>query len=368
MAGLTNTQQHWISRLRGAPPARATAGFYVTGRTGRIRVIEDLAGWMRNPDGGGLAVVTGSPGTGKSAMLALPVLLTDGQGRDALVIGAEQDSLVARAADLFDALPVIGIHARGMNPNQVADAIAEYLGRSASSPEELLEKLEDDLGTTSWIVVIDAVDEARDPYRLLTGLLLPLARLPGLRVVVGARRHVLPSAAGTSLMIDLDTDRYRDPQALADYTRQLLVATHEPDELTPYRHQGDEIAATVAAAIAGEGHGPAHRGQGGPSPLCLPSCWPAGGAAARKSSTSPALAGLISCPPTWAQRSTRTCAAWASGEPAARVLLAALAWAKGPGLPWERIWVPVAQIIATHAATDASRLGDNHVRWLLNNA
>ena len=144
VAGLTIAEQHWISRLRGAPPARATAGFYVTGRTGRIQVIEDLAGWMRNPDSGGLAVVTGSPGTGKSAMLALPVLLTDGQGRDALVIGAEQDSLVARAADLFDALPVIGIHARGKNPNQVADAIAEDLGRSASSPEELLEKLEDD--------------------------------------------------------------------------------------------------------------------------------------------------------------------------------------------------------------------------------
>ena len=154
VAGLTITEQHWVSRLRGAPPDSTTAGFYVTGRTGRIQVIEDLAGWMRNPDSGGLAVVTGSPGSGKSAMLALPVLLTEGKGRDALVIGADQGSLVARAADLFDGLPVIGIHARGMNPYQVADAIAEHLGRSAGSPEELLEELEDDPET----IVLDRGD------------------------------------------------------------------------------------------------------------------------------------------------------------------------------------------------------------------
>ena len=30
-------------------------------------------------------------------------------------------------------------------------------------------------------------------------------------------------------------------------------------------------------------------------------------------------------------------------QPLARALLAALAWAKGPGLPWENIWVPVAR-------------------------
>ena len=33
-------------------------------------------------------------------------------------------------------------------------------------------------------------------------------------------------------------------------------------------------------------------------------------------------------------------------EPLARALLTALAWAKGPGLPWENIWVPVARALA----------------------
>ena len=38
-------------------------------------------------------------------------------------------------------------------------------------------------------------------------------------------------------------------------------------------------------------------------------------------------------------------------EPLARALLAALAWAKGPGLPWENIWVPVARALAEHDGT-----------------
>jgi hypothetical protein len=184
VAGLTVAEQHWVSRLRGAPADSTTAGFYVTGRTGRKRVLEDLARWMRDPDCSGLAVITGSPGCGKSAMLSLPVLLTDGQRRDALLAGAHLGSLVVRAADLFDGLPVLGIHSQGMNPYEAAAAIAQSLGRSADSPEELVEDLDDRPGASSRIILIDAVDEARDPRRLLTDLLLPLARRHGLRIVI----------------------------------------------------------------------------------------------------------------------------------------------------------------------------------------
>ena len=46
---------------------------------------------------------------------------------------------------------------------------------------ELLDDLDDRPETGSRIVVVDAVDEARDPQRLLTDLLVPLARRPGLR-------------------------------------------------------------------------------------------------------------------------------------------------------------------------------------------
>jgi len=49
-------------------------------------------------------------------------------------------------------------------------------------------------------------------------------------------------------------------------------------------------------------------------------------------------------------------------------LLAALAWAKGPGLPWETIWVPVARVLAALTGTHMPSLDNHHVRWLLDNA
>jgi hypothetical protein len=56
--------------------------------------------------------------------------------------------------------------------------------------------------------------------------------------------------------------------------------------------------------------------------------------------------------------------------PRVRVLLEALAWALGPGLPWETIWVPVARALATlHGDEELSvTLSDDDVRWLLDNA
>ena len=368
VSGLTVAEQrYWVSRLRGAPAGDTDTGFYVTGRIGRMRVVEDLAGWMRDPDRGGLAVVTGSPGTGKSAMLALPVLLTDVQRRDTLVAAAEQNSLITRAADLFADLPVLGIRARGKNPYEVADAVADYLGRSADSPEELLAELDDHPETSPRIVVIDAVDEARDPRGLLTGLLLPLARRPRLRVVAGTRHHLLRLAADTTLMIDLDKGHYSDPQALADYACQLLVGAHEPDVPSPYRDHAD-VAVTVATAIASK-------------------------ATARPTATGQAESFLLAQMLARAVRGRQnvldvTRAGWPKQlpadvgaafdddlrrlgrrEPTARALLAALAWANGPGLPWENIWVPVARALAERVGTaNPPSITNDDIRWLLDKA
>jgi CHAT domain-containing protein/predicted negative regulator of RcsB-dependent stress response len=254
-----------------------------------------------------------------------------------------------------------------MNPYQAAGSIADYLGRSAASPDELLEDLDDHPEASPRIVVIDAVDEALDPRKLLTDLLLPLACQPGLRVVVGARRHVLPPATGTSLMIDLDSDHYRDPQALADYAHQLLVAAREPDMPSPYRDRDDGTALTVAAEIARKAMArPAATGRAESFLLVQ--------LMARAVRGRPQVLDVTSAG--WAETLPADVGAafdedllrLHKREPAVRALLTALAWAKGPGLPWERIWVPVAQTVAAHTETGTPRLDDNHVRWLLDNA
>src|ERR1019366_9222553 len=134
LAGLTVAdQQHWLSRVRGGPE-ESTAGFYLTGKTGRLRAAAHLAAWMTDPGPKGLAVVTGSPGTGKSALLALPVLLTDRFRRADLMRAAEPGSLIQRAAGLLPAgTPVTAVHARGLNTDQAAGAIAGALGREGST-------------------------------------------------------------------------------------------------------------------------------------------------------------------------------------------------------------------------------------------
>jgi WD40 repeat protein len=364
LAGLTRAeQQYWVSRLRGLPADRGTEGFYVTGRTGRIRVIEELAGWMGAWRRSGLAVVTGSPGSGKSTMLALPVLLSNRQRGDPLVSGPGQASLVAQAAHLFADLPVLGIYARGMDTYQVARAIAKHLGLSAQSPSQLRVFLKRRRETSSVIVVADAVDEALEPETLL-GDLVKLARLPGLWVVVGTRRRVFPEGAEPKLLIDLDSAPYRDPEALTEYARQLLVAAHEPDVRSPYRDHRNAI--TVAAGIADKA---TER--------------PVGGGQAESFLLAQLLARavrgreqVLDVKPGWKKQLPAGVGVAfdedlhrLEREATARALLAALAWAKGPGLPWETIWVPVAQALATLAGTSTLHLDDlEDVQWLLDNA
>src|ERR1051326_3151657 len=62
-------------------------------------------------------------------------------------------------------------------------------------------------------------------------------------------------------------------------------------------------------------------------------------------------------------------ARWGNRGARARVLLTALAWGRGPGLPREGAWGPVANALA---ACGGDRLGapvtDGDVRWLLRKA
>ncbi|HEV2371794.1 MAG TPA: WD40 repeat domain-containing protein [Streptosporangiaceae bacterium] len=54
--------------------------------------------------------------------------------------------------------------------------------------------------------------------------------------------------------------------------------------------------------------------------------------------------------------------------PLARLLLAALAWARGPGLGWEDIWVLLAQALATGSSAGDHQFSEDDVRWVQSKA
>jgi WD40 repeat protein len=54
-----------------------------------------------------------------------------------------------------------------------------------------------------------------------------------------------------------------------------------------------------------------------------------------------------------------------SRAPLARMLLVALSWAQGPGLPWEGIWPVLALALAAHGGPGEQRLTRRDLRWLI---
>jgi hypothetical protein len=369
VAGLTVEDQVWVSRLRGSPESGTTTGFYVSGSTGRVRAVEDMAAWMHRPTDRGLSVITGSPGSGKSTILALPTLLSDVSGKQALLQGAPKGSLLAKAADLFAGLSVIGLNVRGMDPYQVTDAVAEHIGRTATSPFDLLHDLEpgDNEERTRRIFVIDALDEARDPRRLLLDLVLPLSQRPNIKVLLGTRRHLLPPPDLINLLIDLDADAYRDPKALIQYVRQLLLGTNEPDLSTPYRRAPKFKVALVAEAIAAKATSTASAF--GQAESFLLAQLLARVVRSREYVLNTAAANLTKqLPADVGAAFDEDLSRMGKREPVVRVLLTALAWAKGSGLPWENIWLPVAQALFTPTPSCAAPPSTDDLRWLLNNA
>ena len=382
VAGLSVAEQRdWLSLVRGGP---TTTGFYLTGKTGRRQAAEDLAAWMNdpdlawmtNPDLKGLAIVTGSPGSGKSALLALPTLLTQQATRAGLMARAEPGSVVQRMADLLPVgTPLTAIYARGLNTDQTAHAVARALNRGAGTASALQEDLETTPLRDRHIVVVDAVDEAVSPGILLSGLLVPLSCQAGLRVVVGARRHVLSRIENAGLTIDLDSPRYRDPQALTDYVRRLLLATEESGVKTCYQASTEAIPGAVDMATEEVAAEIAHRATSTAT-------------AQDKRSESFLIGKLLALSIRNRPKPDTTSEGWRSElpasltasfdqdlarlgdkEPLARALLTALAWAKGPGLPRTDVWVLAASaLINSDGIHYARQITDEDVSWLLQKA
>jgi hypothetical protein len=181
--------EYWLGRAAGRVSVY-DPGWYFSGRQELMRSVAAFLG-----EGDGILVITGAAGTGKSAVLARTVTLSDpgflAQDRYAHLV-KEMDPDTVPAPGSVD----VAILARNKDGEQIATDLASALDYSvtgAGSGRRAIDIVLAQLRADSRVrtVVIDGVDEAREPGRLITDLLGPLARLGGqtslVRLVLGLR-------------------------------------------------------------------------------------------------------------------------------------------------------------------------------------
>ena len=329
---LTELRLHFLPRARGVD-VPTEAGWRFVGRKAALR---DLVTWLSDPEDRSARVVTGGPGSGKSAVVGRLVVLSNPDYRRTV----PADGLDADTCPPESSIAT-GVHARGLTSAQVLEALCAAAGVAADTSADLLRELRGRRLT----VAIDAIDEALDPDGLVVGVLRPLVEAgpgEGLSLLLGTRPHLLEplGLAGSATIIDLDDQRYADPESIYQYVLRGLTGAED----SPYASAGPGLVADVARAVA-DAAGLSFlvalivtRTLLSQPPVPDPS--DAGWRASLPGTAADAL-----------DRDLET-RLGAEGAERARDMLRPLAFAAGAGLPWENLWAPLASALSGRAYTD----------------
>ncbi|MFI8339918.1 AAA family ATPase [Streptomyces sp. NPDC085639] len=352
--------EHLVQAARGASPT--DEGWFFSGRRGVLgAIVEWLA--AREP---GLFLVTGSAGSGKSAVLGRIATLSDREHRASI--------LAYRPLAEDDPDPGVGsvhvsLHLRGFTVQQLAEAIARRLNLDPpQTPAALIAEVEQGWpgAPAHLVLVLDGLDEAApdQAHPIVEQLLAPLSRLAS--VLLGSRDRPFRPQGELREPLDRAVSRLLDVRARAvdlnqenstradiqEYVQQRLLSRGLPAE----------DATTVARGIAGRAathnggflfarmatdsvirHLPASDSEGWDWEEAIPS------------SISAAFTEDLRNGPKRER----------DGEllpNAAEDLLAALAWSQGNGMPARGVWEAAASALSM----DGVAYGPEDVDWLLN--
>ncbi|GGQ26310.1 hypothetical protein GCM10010266_57060 [Streptomyces griseomycini] len=198
--------------------------------TGRKHCLDRLVEWLAAPDRSGALIVTGSPGSGKSALLAQLALMTVSHTPQSEGLSPERRGALLYAIDA-------GIQCRGRSAVECARELAG--GLRVKEPEDGwpdLRAVMDDLlaacrSAASVAFLVDGLDEADRTQldTLIADVLVPLAQEPNVRVLIGTR----PLDGGAAPLLDgattLDLDTAPDRDAdIAGYVRARLSGPASP--------------------------------------------------------------------------------------------------------------------------------------------
>lgn len=220
---------------------------------GRHKQLQTIAGILdATSPRPGLALITGSPGVGKSALLGITVCAAYPELSDATerLWRDHRDHLPA----VHDGLAAV--HCRQRHLHEIVASIARQVRLPLNTTEAhtLITAL-NEIATTP-VIILDALDEAMDPAEVMRTLILPLAGVS--RLLVGVRpwaqfNPLREMALAQGLLIDLDAvpvDELRHD--LAAYVDDLL----RPKYSTPALRRVREAMAEITARILAETQSP----------------------------------------------------------------------------------------------------------------
>jgi WD40 repeat protein len=323
---------HWGPRSRGVE-LDSQAGWYFTGRNTVLREIVSYLG--KSPAGAKPLVITGAPGAGKSAVLSRLVMLADPEYRARVPLPAGVDEETIPPGGAID----VAVHVKGKTVGEVLQFIGgKVAGDGAKTVDELLSALKGRAQPAT--VVVDALDEAKEPEALIEQVLLPAAALDNVRLLVGTRGHMLGRFGGNHDLINLDDDGHKTDD-IQDYVSGRLLAASEPETQTPYRGR-TELARAVAKRVAEKANG-----------VFLIARLVAENLIKDSSVVDPAdPAWIAKLPGSVVEAFQDYLRRFGGEEPRVRDLLLPLAYAEGEGLPWANLWAPLASAVAERSYTD----------------
>ncbi|MEU5363294.1 AAA family ATPase [Streptomyces sp. NPDC005925] len=380
-------QEYWLDRATGRPQEQ-DHGWYFRGRADLNLAIASFLGHDRPR---GVMVVTGCAGSGKSAVLARAVMLSDRRFRAEPLYKTAQESAAPETFPPENAVTA-AVHARHLDAGQVATDLLRALGavpapvppaadRVEVWSQQLLQHVRGCAHTVT--VVLDGLDEAREQARIVGDILTPLApfcepRMPGqrhdgtpvgsvpaVRLLIGVRssRPNTDSAGAApdpepgllselrktfSAVSVLRTDTERSESDIAAYVDALISDVVDEDvvkDVVPL------VAALVwpsfiDARLAGD----QLRRSGDPLALAHSPEW--------QGMLRLGIRGLL-------QRDLALVEQDGLPSDVALALLQASAFAKGQGVPWGEIWPTIAGVFLAPKSLESDEW-DTMIERLLN--